>query len=146
MRLHSYRGIHYLPLTYYGIDSVEDPEQLAMYIYGEIIDRVTLETKSDHNLKNMDFNKFELDEAKAITRKFLSVLPEHMKERLCKRLDPETGLILDKGDFASRFYIGSNGLGPFGSFSEDSPMAREAERPVRSPAYPQSDGFPCSLP
>lgn len=86
--------------AYYGIDSIEDPEQLAMYIYGEIIDRVTVETKSDHNLKNMDFDEFELDEAKAVTRKFLSVLPEQVKKRLCERLNPETGLILDKEFFA----------------------------------------------
>ena len=86
--------------AYYGIDSIEDPEQLAMYIYGEIIDRVTVETKSDHNLKNMDFDEFELDEAKAVTKKFLSVLPEQVKNRLYERLDPETGLILDKGYFA----------------------------------------------
>ena len=87
--------------AYYGIDSVESPEQLAMYIYGELIDRITTETKSDHNLKSMDFDEFELDEAKAITRKFLSVLPEQVKNRLCERLDPETGLIvLEKGYFA----------------------------------------------
>ena len=86
--------------AYYGIDSIEDPEQLAMYIYGEIIDRVTVETKSDHNLKKMDFDEFELDEAKAVTKKFLSVLPEQVKNRLYERLDPETGLILEKEFFA----------------------------------------------
>lgn len=86
--------------AYYGIDSIESPEQLAMYIYGEIIGRITIETKSDHNLKNMDFDEFELDEAKAVTRKFLSVLPKQVKKRLCERLDPETGLILGKDFFA----------------------------------------------
>lgn len=85
--------------AYYGIDAVEDSEQLALYIYRELIDRITVETKSDHSLKNMDFDEFELDEAKAITRKYLSILPEQLKKRLCERLDPEKGLILDKGFF-----------------------------------------------
>lgn len=37
----------------YGIDSVKDPEELALYIYGELIERITVETKTDHNLKNI---------------------------------------------------------------------------------------------
>ncbi len=77
----------------YGIDSVKDPEELALYIYGELIERITVETKTDHNLKNMDFDELELNEAKAITRKFLKVLPEKVRDLISGKLDPDTGLL-----------------------------------------------------
>ncbi len=83
--------------AYYGIDSVDTPDQLAIYIYSELIDRITVETKSDHNIKELDFNEIELNEARAITNKFISVLPEEMKSRICKKLDQGTGLILNNG-------------------------------------------------
>ena len=81
---------------YYGIDSVKDPEELALYIYGELIERITVETKTDHNLKNMDFDDLELEEAKVITKKFLKLLPEKVRERIRGKLDP--------GDRAASFY------------------------------------------
>jgi hypothetical protein len=83
---------------YYGIDAIEDADQLAMYIYGELIDRITEETGSDHNLKCMDLDEPELEKARAVTEEFLSVLPEEMKERLCKKTDPKTGLLRYSGD------------------------------------------------
>ena len=85
--------------AYYGIDAIETPEQMALYIYTELIDRITVETKTDHNLQNMNFNEMELAEARAITQKFLALLPADMKERFCKKLDSRTGLILDKEYF-----------------------------------------------
>ena len=78
---------------YYGIDSIENAGQLAMYIYGELIDQITEETGSDHSLKCMDLDELELAEARAVTEKFLSILPEDTKERLCKKADPKTGLL-----------------------------------------------------
>ena len=77
----------------YGIDSVKSPEELALYIYGELIERITVETKTDHNLKNMDFDEPELNEAKAITRKFLNALPKKVRDRISGKLDPDTGLL-----------------------------------------------------
>ena len=82
---------------YYGIDSIENAEQMAMYIYGELIDRITEETGSDHNLKCMDLDEPELEKARAVTGKFLSILPEEMKERLFKKMDPKTGLLMYSG-------------------------------------------------
>jgi len=79
--------------NYYGIDSVKDPDELALYIYGELIDRITAETKSDHNLKNMDFTDLELEEAEAITKKFLSMLPEQIRKQLEERMDPDSCLL-----------------------------------------------------
>ena len=77
----------------YGIDSVKDPEELALYIYGELIERITVETKTDHNLKNMDFDELELEEAKVITKKFLRLLPEKVRDRISEKLDPDKGLL-----------------------------------------------------
>jgi hypothetical protein len=77
----------------YGIDSVKDTEELALYIYGELNERITVETKSDHNLKNMDFDELEFNEAKAITRQFLRVLPEKVRDQISRKLDPDTGLL-----------------------------------------------------
>lgn len=85
--------------AYYGIDAIETPDQLALYIYTELIDRITVETKSDHNLQNMDFDEMELAEAKVITQKFMALLPVDMKERFYKKLDSENGLISDKNHF-----------------------------------------------
>lgn len=83
--------------TYYGIDSIKDADQLAMYIYGELIDQITEETGSDHNLKCMDLDEPELEKARAVTEEFISVLPEETKERLCKKMDPKTGLLRYSG-------------------------------------------------
>jgi hypothetical protein len=52
-----------------------------------------VETKSDHNLKNMDFTDLELEEAKAITKKFLSMLPEQIRKQLEERMDPDSCLL-----------------------------------------------------
>ena len=84
-------------MIYYGIDSVNDQDELALYIYGELVERITVETKSDHNLKDMDFDALEMEEAKAVTRKFLNVLPEQVRERVSGKLDPVTGLIPNAG-------------------------------------------------
>ncbi len=83
---------------YYGIDAIEDADQLAMYIYGELIERITEETGSDHNLKCMDLDEPELEKARAVTEEFLSILPEETKERLCKKKDPKTGLLRYSGN------------------------------------------------
>ena len=91
LRWDSYSGLCY------GIDSIEDPDQLAMYIYEELIDRITEETGSDHNLKCMDLDEPELEKARAVTEEFLSILPEEMKERLCKKMDSKTGLLMYSG-------------------------------------------------
>lgn len=72
---------------------MKDPEELALYIYGELIERITVETKTDHNLKNMDFDELELEEAKVITKKFLRLLPEKVRDRISEKLDPDMGLL-----------------------------------------------------
>ena len=82
---------------YYGIDAIGDADQLAAYIYGELIERITEETGSDHNLKYMDFDEPELEKARAVTGDFLNILPEEMKERLFKKMDPKTGLLRYSG-------------------------------------------------
>ena len=87
----------------YGIDSVKDPEELALYIYGELIERITVETKTDHNLKNMDFDELEHNEAKAITRKYLRVLPEKVRDRISGKLDPDTELLPFIGNTVESF-------------------------------------------
>jgi hypothetical protein len=84
--------------NYYGIDSVKDPDELALYIYGELIDRITVETKSDHNLKNMDFTDLELEEAEVITKKFISILPEKVRARMNEMVDPDSCLLPFIGD------------------------------------------------
>ena len=78
---------------YYGINSLKDPDELALYVYGELIGRITVETKSDHNLKNMDFTDLELEEAEAVTKKFLSMLPEQIRKQLEERMDPDSCLL-----------------------------------------------------
>ena len=78
---------------YYGIDSVKSPDELALYIYGGLIERITVETKTDHSLKNMDFDEFELEEAKVITKKFIRSLPEKVRDRISKKMDPDTCLL-----------------------------------------------------
>lgn len=83
---------------YYGIDAVKNPEELALYIYGELIDRITVETKSDHNLKNMDFTDLELEEAEVITKKFISILPEKVRARMNEMIDPDSCLLPFIGD------------------------------------------------
>ena len=87
-----------LSRRYYGIDSIENADQLAMYIYGELIEQITEETGSDHSLKCMDLDELELAEARAVTEAFLSILPEDTKERLCKKMDPKTGLLMYSGN------------------------------------------------
>ena len=82
---------------YYGIDSVKDPVELALYIYGELINRITVETKSDHNLKNMNFSDLELEEAKIITRKFISMLPGNIRDRIRNMIDPDSCLLPETG-------------------------------------------------
>ena len=82
---------------YYGIGSVKDPDELALYIYGELIGRITVETKTDHKLKNMDFSDLELEEAEVITKKFLSMLPKKVRDRLDEKIDPDSRLLSDIG-------------------------------------------------
>ena len=72
--------------------------ELALYIYGELIERITVETKTDHNLKNMDFDELELEEAKVITKKFLKLLPEKVRDRISEKLDPDKGLLTFVGN------------------------------------------------
>ena len=83
---------------YYGIHSVGTPDELALYIYGELVSRITVETKSDHSLKAMDFSDTELEEAKVITKKFLEVLPEKVRERMDEMIDPDSRLLPDIRD------------------------------------------------
>ena len=78
---------------YYGIDSVKDADDLALYIYGELIGRITVETKTDHNLADMDFTDLELEEAEVITKKLLKMLPEKDRARFDDMLDPGSRLL-----------------------------------------------------
>ncbi len=76
---------------------MKDPDGLALYIYGEIIGRITAETKTDHDLKNMDFTDLDLEEAEVATKKFISMLPEKVRARMDDMLDPDSCLLPDIG-------------------------------------------------
>jgi len=78
---------------YYGIDQVKGPDELTLYVYGELIGRITVETKTDHDLKDMDFTDLELEEAEVITKKFISMLPEMDRARFEDMLDSDSRLL-----------------------------------------------------
>lgn len=78
--------------NYYGVMVVHSAKQLAEFIYKELLVRITLETGSDHTIAGGDFDEIELNEAQAVTEKYLHILPAEIREDLLKKKDPKKGL------------------------------------------------------
>lgn len=95
-----YRGfliLHWDPMNekYYGIDTVRDAEEMARYIYGEMLELITVESGTDHYLNDLSFSEEEMQEAGLLTREMLAVLPEKVSEKLRSEVDEATGTIPD---------------------------------------------------
>ena len=56
---------------YYGERLIHRPEDLADFVYQELMSRLTLETGSDHTAAAGDLDDAEAAEARAVTEKYL---------------------------------------------------------------------------
>ena len=80
--------------NYYGVMAIRRAEDLAVFVYKELMARIALEAGSDHTLDESNFDEMELAEARAATEKYLRILPEDIRDTLLKKQDPETGLLM----------------------------------------------------
>ena len=80
--------------NYYGVMAIHKAEDLAVFVYKELMARIALEAGSDHTLDESNFDEMELAEARAATEKYLRILPEDIRDTLLKKQDPETGLLM----------------------------------------------------